>query len=110
MSFSELMVVAIVAFLVLSPQDLKNLFKFFHSLRQQFHSIKQQVFQQINDNINTTDIMQVKDELDKINYYITQIHDLGSVYEGEYNLQQVQEAYQKLVAKKQQSTLPSAHP
>ncbi len=101
MSFSEFIVVALVAFLLLSPKDLKSLFKFLHSLQQQFRGIRQQVFKHIDEQISQTNLIDVKDEIEKINYYITQIHELGSVYNGEYNLEEVQEYYKKLVAKKE---------
>ena len=90
MSLFELLVICIVAFLVIKPEDLPQIgfYSFFTKTKTEIISYF--------DLDQKSDIV-VDDDIDQINFYLEKIANLGGGYEGEYSVSKVRDHYQKLV-------------
>jgi Sec-independent protein translocase protein TatA len=102
MSLGEIAVIFFIAFLVLSPKDMKKLLQSFYRARKYFTQIEKKIHTIIHQELK--EIEESKDhllaEFHDINYYMKKIIDLGSVYQGNYDLEDVKNYYEKLATKK----------
>ena len=98
MSFAELFVVFLVATIVLSPKEIKQIFFYFQKIQSIFHNIKKDWLENIvsenQDLIKHGDSM--LKEVQEINFYLTQITNSGSIYKGEYDLAKIKKHYTDL--------------
>ena len=98
MSFAELFVVFLVATIVLSPKEIKQIIFYFQKIQSIFQNIKKDFLQNIisanQDLIKDSDL--ILKEVQEINFYLTQISNSGSLYQGEYNLEKIKKHYETL--------------
>jgi Sec-independent protein translocase protein TatA len=93
MSISELLVIFVVAFLVLKPEDLPQIAKKLKDFYSFFTRTKTEIMSCFDLNHQDT----VVDDLDQMNFYLEKIANLGRDYEGEYSLNNVKDYYQKII-------------
>ncbi|MCF8462974.1 MAG: DUF2672 domain-containing protein [Rickettsiaceae bacterium] len=105
MSFAELFVVFIVASIVLSPKDIKQIILYFQKIQKEFYRIKDTFLKNLSnksqDLVVESDIMLT--EVQEINFYLNEISNLGSMYQGEYDLEKIKAHYKTL-----QNKIPQA--
>ena len=94
MSISELLVIFVVAFLVLKPEDLPQIAKKVKDFYSFFTRTKTEIMSYFD--LNHQDNV-VVDDLDQMNFYLEKIANLGRDYEGEYSLNNVKDYYQKII-------------
>lgn len=99
MSFSELLVVILILFVVLKPEDIPKLAGFLKSLHKSIFKIKSQFKKEFLD-ISDKVAFDPKDK-DTINFYLTKISELGSEYEGDYDINKVKSFYHKILKEDQ---------
>ena len=95
MSLFELLVICIVAFLVIKPEDLPQIVKKIKDFYNFFTKTKTEIISYF-DLDQKSDIV-ADDDIDQINFYLEKIANLGGGYEGEYSVSKVRDHYQKLV-------------
>lgn len=98
MSFGELLVVAIVAILVMKPEDIPIILQKFHQLKSYFANIKQDISAYLNKELAVD--KDLREEFEQINFYLQKIIELNGTYEEEYSLQKVKAKYHQLIAQK----------
>ncbi len=98
MSFAELLVVFLVATIVLSPKEIKQILFYFQKIQSTFYNIKKDLLENIVS--ENQDLIKDRDlglaEVEKINFYLTQISNSGSIYQGEYDLEKIKTHYEAL--------------
>ena len=104
MSLFELLVIFIVAFLVVKPEDLPQIAKKVKDFYSFFTKTKTEIISYFD--LNQQDGITVDDDLDKINFYLEKITTLGGKYEGEYSLDNIKNHYRKLVKESIKSNMP----
>ncbi len=96
LSFGEILLILLVAILILKPEDLPSIMKYFLKLKKQIFKIKEyfgKVFHEIEEKALS------KDEINEINGYVKKIQELGFTYEGEYNAEDLRKYYLSAVKK-----------
>lgn len=100
LSFSEILLILLVAILVLKPEDIPSIMKYFLKLKKQVFGIKEyflNVFREIEGKALGTELK--VDEINEINEYVKKIHELGLRYDGEYKIEDVRRYYLSVVEK-----------
>ncbi|MDF2965947.1 MAG: hypothetical protein K0Q51_1335 [Rickettsiaceae bacterium] len=96
-SFSEIIVVLIVAVLVLKPEDVPILAKKFKELKNYFIDFKKEINKNIDQLTDQADITKAAEEdIEEINFYLKRIVELGSSYNGNYDLEEIRSHYKAL--------------
>lgn len=95
MSLFELLVIFIVAFLVIKPEDLPQIIKRIKSFYSFFAKTKTEISSYFD--IDQKDDIVIDDDIDQINFFLEKITNLGGEYEGEYSVNKIRDYYQKLV-------------
>ena len=95
MSLFELLVIFVVAFLVVKPEDLPQIAKKVKDFYKFFTKTKTEILSYFD--LSHQDSVAVDDDIDKINFYLEKITNLGEEYEGEYSLNKIKNYYQKIV-------------
>lgn len=95
MSFSEIIIVIIVAIIIIKPEDLPYIIRQIKKIRRFFYNIKDEFLGAIDQNLLENDDSNA--ETEAINKYIEKILSLGEKYEGNYNLKDIREFYHKLL-------------
>ena len=99
MSFSEILVVVVVALLIMRPEDIPIVAKNIYKIREYVKNFTDNIFSSLN-----VETMNSDEDIEAINNYIQKITAFGVNYNGEYSLEKVKDEYNKLVkqaAKKQ---------
>lgn len=104
MSFSELIIILIVIVLVIKPEDLPSIFKQIRKFRSYFTDTKNEILSQMNISLDGNELGQNQDE---INDYLKKISDMGSHYNGEYDLDKIRKHYENLLEEKITTTIIS---
>ena len=101
MSLGEIAVIFFVAFLVLSPSDIKKLLQYIKKTKRCFLHIEHNVHRIVSQELSKIEDSKddITSELHDINYYMKKIIDLGSAYQGSYDLDSVRNYYEKLISK-----------
>ena len=86
MSLFELLVVLIVAFLVLKPEDVPHIVKKLKDCYNFFTATKAEITSYLD--------LSQKPSI-KVDDYLEKIANLGGKYEGEYSLTEIRDYYQK---------------
>ncbi len=95
MSLFELLVIFVVAFLVVKPEDLPQIAKKVKDFYKFFTKTKTEILSYFD--LSHQDSVAVDDDIDQINFYLEKITNLGGEYEGEYSLNKIKDHYQKIV-------------
>lgn len=90
MSFFEILVILFVSLFVLRNEDLKLIMKTLSHFRNQYFEWKNEFLEYLDLKNEAT----FQDEPDKINSYLKKIADMGSYYQGEYDLEEVKKFYE----------------
>lgn len=96
MSLTELLVIIVIAFLVVKPEDLPKIAKKIKEFNRFFNKTKQKIvsyFDQDSDKKNHS----LENDIEQINFYLEKIAKLGGEYEGEYSLDKIRERYHIVV-------------
>ena len=93
MSLFELLVVFIVAFLVLKPEDLPHIAKKLKDCYNFFTRAKAEITSYLD--LDEKPSIKVDEDIDQINFYLGKIANLGEKYEGEYSLTKIRDYYRK---------------
>lgn len=99
MSLFELLVIFLVAFLLIKPEDLPKIINTIKDLNGTFIKTKREIFSHFSQSEPTNDSAEINDNIDQINFYLEKIASCGKDYEGEYSLDKIKDHYQKLVKK-----------
>ena len=94
MSITEITLIIIVALVVIKPEDIPSIMKKLKELYKYIISIKKQIDKEIND---ITDEDKGSEDLEKINFYLKKIMDLGETYTGDYSLSDVKVQYHQFL-------------
>lgn len=94
MSITEIVLIIIVALVVIKPEDIPSILKKLKELYKYIISIKKQIDKEIS---KITEEDKESEDLEKINFYLKKIMDLGETYEGDYSLSDVKAEYHKLI-------------
>ena len=101
MSLFELFIVIIVCVLVIKPEDIPVFFKKIKRFRQILTDTRQEVLSYINpDTTSLHEPVELKEDLERINFYLERIASAGEEYEGDYSLASIKTYYKKIVSKK----------
>jgi hypothetical protein len=95
MSLFELLVIFVVAFLVVKPEDLPQIAKKVKEFYKFFTKTKTEILSYFD--LSHQNSVAVDDDIDQINFYLEKITNLGGEYEGEYSLNKIKNYYQRLV-------------
>ena len=95
MSLFELLVILLVGFLVIKPEDLPKIFVKIKELRSFMTDTKNVIINHIDPKLES-----IEDDMEQMNYYLEKIAKIGSEYEGEYSLQAIKDYYRNLVKKR----------
>ena len=93
MSLFELLVVFVVAFLVLKPEDVPHIAKKIKEFYNFFTTTKAEITSYLD--LSQKSSIKVDEDIDQINFYLEKIANLGGKYEGEYSLTKIRDYYQK---------------
>jgi len=93
MSLFELLVVFVVAFLVLKPEDVPHIAKKIKEFYNFFTTTKAEITSYLD--LSQKSSIKVDEDIDRINFYLEKIANLGGKYEGEYSLTKIRDYYQK---------------
>lgn len=99
MSFGELCVVAIVAIIIMKPEDLPIIIKKIKYARKYIAHLKIEIINYFDKELRI-DHKELEQDVDEINSYIKKIINLGSDYKGDYSLEDVKDKYKRLVTEK----------
>lgn len=96
-SFGELGVIAVVALLVIKPEDLPRLMRSFLRAKRLLTQTMNGAKSFIADIASLEEGKRCVEDLDQINFYLKKILSLAGEYKGEYRLDEVKRAYHKLM-------------
>ena len=96
MSSSELFLILLVGLLVLRPEDIPNFFKQIRRWYNFWLDTKKSLISKIDLSLDTDKNFNSQDH-EIINDYLKKISDMGSCYNGEYDLDKVQKFYEKIL-------------
>ena len=99
MSFGELCVVAIVAVIIMKPEDLPLIIDKFKYVRKYIARLKAEVANYFTHELLVDD-KELEKNIDEINIYLKKIINLNGVYEGDYSLDDIKNKYRQLVKQK----------
>ena len=103
MSLFELIVILLVGFLMIKPEDLPKLIKKFKEVRLFITNTKKEIISHIDPLADSKQNKQSKDldyAMEQMNFYLEKIANLDSEYEGDYSLSSVKEHYRRLINEK----------
>lgn len=103
MSLFELLLVVVVGFFVLKPEDIRLILAKVKQVRSFINSTKQEIMSHIDPDITdvkNSDSYNFKEEMEQVNFYLEKIANLDSEYQGEYSLPLIKEHYRKLINSK----------
>jgi Sec-independent protein translocase protein TatA len=96
MSIGELGIILIIALLVIKPDDIPIIIAKIIELRKALNDFVQSFTSQFNLEKNSI----AENDIERINFYLQKITDLGINYEGEYSLKEIKRNYNKIVKQK----------
>lgn len=96
MSLGEILVVALVALIVIKPEDIPVIFKKILQIRAYLTSSKNQLLAYCDQELST-DASELDDNLDELAFYLQQIIGISGDYNGGYSVQELKKKYQELV-------------
>ena len=109
MSLFELIVILIVGFLVMKPEDIPKIMAKIREIKSFITNTKQEIISHLDlDNAKLPKksiSIEIEDEMEQMNFYLTKIANLESEYEGEYSLPLIKDHYRKLVKNKMKDEL-----
>ncbi len=88
MSFSEILLVLVVALLVMKPEDMPEIIRSYKKISSYFYKVKKEILSLFEDE---------PDDVAEINKYLLKISSLDVKYDGEYKLQEIKSFYHKLL-------------
>lgn len=96
-SIGEIVIIILVGFLVIKPEDIPQITKFLSSILQYVNNLKRDIHAKIQT--ASEDDHNLVDHVDEINFYLTKVADLGLKYDGEYNLDHIRNFYYDAIKK-----------
>ncbi len=96
LSFSEILLILLIAVLILKPEDLPTIMRYFLKLKKYVLEIGD-YFKKTLSEIEKNTLN--KDEISQINDYVKKINELGLIYDGEYNVDELRKYYLSAVKK-----------
>ena len=106
MSLSELIVVLLVGFFVVKPEDFPKIIAKFKEIRLFITNTKKEIIAHIDpilelgQDAKDDNSLNLDNEIQQMNFYLGKIANIDAEYEGEYSLSSVKEHYRKLVKTK----------
>jgi Sec-independent protein translocase protein TatA len=97
MSLGELLVIGVICILVIKPEDLPVIFKKIARIRRSFKDAMSNFTTDIMDRNLIDSNISLPDDIERINFYLQKITDLGGNYDGEYSLEQIKAKYHALI-------------
>jgi Sec-independent protein translocase protein TatA len=111
MSLFELLLIIIVGFLVLKPEDIPKILTKIRQVKSFITDTKQEIMAHIDPRSDSSSKKPKFEDLDlemeQMNFYLEKIANLDSEYEGEYSLPLIKDHYRKLVKNKMHDELKS---
>lgn len=103
MSLFEILIILLVSFLVIKPEDLPAILKKIQGFKKFIISTKEEVFSHFDQDIigkNNLNNDLLEHEMDQVNFYLEKISNLDSEYNGDYSLPSIKNHYRQLINKK----------
>lgn len=106
MSLFEIFVILIVGILVAKPEDLPHIVKKIKELRAFINKTKKELLAnldpiaEIQNSILNEDPIDLEEETEQMNVYLSKIANLGHEYAGEYSLSEIKNYYRAIVQNK----------
>ncbi len=99
MSLGEMLVTALVALLVMKPQDIPSVLKTFYNIKSQLSDFVNGALSKINSELKEVHepIMQ---DIEELNFYLRKIIELEGSYEGDYSKESLKAKYQEVLKSK----------
>jgi hypothetical protein len=95
MSLGEVLVVAMVALLVMKPNDIAVILKKIQQLKAYLTNTKSEILSYIDKELQID--KNKLDNLDELNFYLQKIISITGNYEGDYSIKQIKKRYHELV-------------
>jgi hypothetical protein len=108
MSFSEILITLIVSFLVIKPEDIRQIISKLKQCRTLIINTKKEILGSFDPDLNPqiiSNAQNIESEVEELNFYLEKICDLSSEYKGDYILESVKEHYHGLMNRKISSEL-----
>lgn len=96
-SIGEIFVVAIIALLVVKPEEVPHLLRRALKIKDSFFSVVSDVKTSIFSVASAMHEEVPSDEMEEMNLYLKKIMQRGKEYSGEYNLNSVKRFYHRMV-------------
>jgi Sec-independent protein translocase protein TatA len=96
MSFSEILIVILLAVIILKPEDYISLIKNLRSIYKYIRSFRLEIENEISK-ITEEDDNKISSE--EVNFYIQKILELNEKYDGDYSLEDAKAQYHRLLLK-----------
>ena len=97
MSLLELLVVLLVSFLVVKPEDLPKIAKKIRYFRSFITDTKKEIISYLDLDDEPAELTA---DTEKMNFYLEKIADMESDYKGEYSIEAIKKRYNSLIKKK----------
>lgn len=110
-SFSEILIVGLVAILVTKPSDIPKVIKFIREKISYLKSWKKQLTDYVEKEVlNEPDnSSHSAEETDQMNFFLEKIIEKEGKYQGEYNLSAVKAHYHQMLVKEKFRKKPKGH-
>lgn len=95
MSMFELLVIFMVAFFVMKPEDLPLIIEKIRDFYNFLTRAKMEISSYFD--LDQKDDIVTDNNLEQINFYLEKIANLGGKYDGKYSVNKIRDHYQKLV-------------
>ena len=99
MSFGELCIVAIVAIVIMKPEDLPVIISKFKYARKYIARLKAEIVGYFDEQLQIDD-KELEKDVHEINLYLKKIISLNGSYDGDYSLEDIKDKYKQLVKQK----------
>jgi Sec-independent protein translocase protein TatA len=113
MSIFELLVIVLVCFLVIKPEDIPIILAKIKKIKAFIFETKQEIMSHIDPESSTSkksDNVDFEQETDQMNFYLGKIANLGFEYEGQYTLESIKKYYQLIIKQKMKNERKNSKP
>jgi Sec-independent protein translocase protein TatA len=97
MSLFELLVVLLVSFLVIKPEDLPKIAKKIRYFRSFITDTKKEIISYLD--LDDKEV-ELSADTERMNFYLEKIADMESDYKGEYSIESIKKHYNSLIKNK----------
>lgn len=100
MSFSEFLIILLVALFAVKPKDIPTILKKIKRIKSFIFDTKSEILSQIGMDKVAREVGTLTHNTDEMNFYLEKIIKLDGVYEGEYSIDSLKKRYNNLIQQK----------